>query len=50
MTDLRHYMIHCPGWIYAVDEWAKNRATAIAQIKQKMEWSQMPTGYACWRV
>lgn len=45
---LRHYMIICPGWVYAGDYYGTSKKAAIVEFKRINKVSRMPKGYAIW--
>ena len=47
---MKHYMIHCPGWVYAGDFYGINRRAAIASCRDILGVGRMPSGFAIWEV
>jgi hypothetical protein len=46
----RHYAIHCPGFVYAMDIYGTSKKDALAQFRRKWLLDRMPRGYAIWEV
>lgn len=44
----KHFMIHLPGTVYGVDEYAPDKSTALRQFRNRNNLSRMPKGSACW--
>lgn len=47
---MRHFMIHLPVWVYAVDEYAPTKREALAQFRKRWHLNRMPKGYSIWEV
>lgn len=45
---MKHYSIHCPGMVYAVDEYGSSKKQAILAYKKRWGLDRMPRGFSIW--
>ena len=45
---MKHFMIHYPGMIYAMDEHADTKRDALLNFKARWKLARMPNGYSIW--
>lgn len=45
---MKAYFIHCPGMVYAVTEYGRNKAEAVDRFRQRNGLIRMPAGHAVW--
>ena len=45
---MKHFMVHCPGWVYAGDFYGRNAAEARAAARKWMGVGRLPKGTTVW--